>query len=80
MSAAKLAIALDERLLWQIDDLVERQIFRSRAAAVEEAVAEKLARLSESRLERECAKLDPAEEQAMADEGLAEDFAAWPEY
>ena len=28
----------------------------------------------------ECAKLDPKLEQAMAEEGLSEDFAAWPKY
>jgi hypothetical protein len=39
-----------------------------------------LERLDRSRLARECAKLSPKEEQEMADEGLSEDFAEWPEY
>ncbi len=41
---------------------------------------EKLERLDRSRLARECAKLDPALEQRLADEGLAADFEEWPEY
>lgn len=32
------------------------------------------------RLEREAAKLDPVEEQAMADMGLAAEAAQWPPY
>jgi len=47
---------------------------------IEEAVAEKLARLEKSRLAQECAKLDPAFEKALAEEGLSEDLAEWPEY
>jgi hypothetical protein len=31
-------------------------------------------------LAEECAKLDPAFEKAMADEGLTEDLSQWPEY
>jgi hypothetical protein len=43
-------------------------------------VAEKLARLEKSRLAQECAKLDPTFEKALAEEGLSEDLAEWPEY
>jgi hypothetical protein len=31
-------------------------------------------------LARECAKLDPKEERALADEGLSADRDSWPEY
>jgi hypothetical protein len=41
---------------------------------------EKVARLQKSRLARECAKLDPAEEQALADTGLRADSELWPPY
>jgi hypothetical protein len=44
---------------------------------VESALAEKLARLARTRLAEETAKLDPAEERRLADEGLAD---GWPEY
>ena len=34
----------------------------------------------QNRLLLACLKLDPEEEQAMAEEGMAEDFKEWPEY
>lgn len=71
MSAAQVAVSMDDRLLRRLDSLVERAVFRSRSEAIQKAVAEKLARLDRSRLARECAKLLPAEEQAMAEEGIA---------
>ena len=71
---------MDDRLLRRLDDLVERAIFRSRSEAIQKAVAEKLARLDRSRLARECAKLSTAEEQEMAEEGIAKDAGEWPEY
>jgi hypothetical protein len=43
-------------------------------------VAEKIKRLSKARLARECAKLDPKEERALAEEGLAGSTDTWPEY
>jgi hypothetical protein len=39
----------------------------------------KLARLARTRLAEESAKLDPAEERRLADEGLAAAGDAWPE-
>lgn len=33
-----------------------------------------------TRLEEECAKLDPNEEQALAEEGITQDAAEWPPY
>jgi len=80
MSVAKVAVSMDDRLLRRLDDLVERAVFRSRSEAIQKAVAEKLARLDRSRLARECAKLSTAEEQEMAEEGIAKDAGEWPEY
>lgn len=80
MGRSKVAISLDERTLNRLDKLVQKQVFPSRSQAIEEAVAEKLARLERSRLAQECAKLDPAFEKALAEEGLSEDLAKWPEY
>jgi metal-responsive CopG/Arc/MetJ family transcriptional regulator len=57
-------------LLRQLDNLVKRKVFRSRSEGIQKAVAEKLARTDRSRFERECAKLSPAEEQEMAEEGM----------
>ena len=42
--------------------------------------AEKLERLERSRLARECAKLDPIFEKGLAEEGVSQDLAEWPEY
>ncbi|WHZ29064.1 MAG: Programmed cell death antitoxin YdcD [Nitrospira sp.] len=80
MAKSKVAISLDESTLGRIDKLVEKAAFTSRSQAIQEAVEEKLARLNRSRLARECAKLDPAFEKALAEEGLSKDAAEWPEY
>ena len=80
MGRSKVAISLDERTLNRLDKLVQKRVFPSRSQAIEEAVAEKLGRLEKSRLAQECAKLDPVFEKALAEEGLSEDLAEWPEY
>lgn len=80
MGRSKVAISLDESTLNRLDKLVQKQVFPNRSQAIQEAVAEKLARLERSRLAQECAKLDPAFEKALAEEGLSEDLAKWPEY
>jgi metal-responsive CopG/Arc/MetJ family transcriptional regulator len=80
MARCKIAVSLDEQTLQQLDRLVAEAVFPSRSQAIQMAVQEKLARLDQGRLARECAKLDPAFEKALAEEGLAEDASAWPEY
>jgi metal-responsive CopG/Arc/MetJ family transcriptional regulator len=80
MARSKVAISLDESTLDRLDQLVKKRVFPNRSQAIEEAVAEKLARLERSRLAQECAKLDPAFEKALAEEGLSQDLAEWPEY
>lgn len=80
MPRAKVAISLDEGTLARLDLLVRQDVFPSRSRAIEEAVSEKLERLERSRLARECEKLDPQLEKALAEEGMAEDLAEWPVY
>jgi len=80
MPRSKVAISLDESTLERLDHLVESAVFPNRSQAIQKAVEEKLARLDRSRLARECAKLDPVFEKALAEEGLSEDCAEWPEY
>jgi Arc/MetJ-type ribon-helix-helix transcriptional regulator len=80
MPKAKVALTLDADLLDRVDQLVARNRFKNRSQAIETALAEKLARLARTRLAEECAKLDPAEEQGLADEGLAATRESWPEY
>jgi Arc/MetJ-type ribon-helix-helix transcriptional regulator len=74
------ALTLDSDLLQRLDELVGRRRFRSRSQAVEAALADKLERLARTRLARESAKLNPRDEKRLADDGLAEDLASWPEY
>ena len=80
MPKTKVAITLDSELIARVDRLVNANRFPNRSQAIEIAVAEKLERLEHGRLARECAKLNPKDEQAFADEGLAIDRDAWPEY
>ena len=80
MGKAKIAITLDEQYIDQLDTFVSKHVFQNRSQAIQEAVKEKLARIRRTRLAKECAKLDPALEKAMADEGLNEDLSQWPEY
>lgn len=80
MPRTKVAISLDAATLRRVDRLVEENLFPNRSRAIEEAVSEKLERLERTRLARESAKLDPAFEKGIAEEGLSEDLTEWPEY
>lgn len=80
MPKTKVAITLDAQLLDRVDELVAQRQFRNRSQAIETALAEKLARARRTRLARESAKLDPEDEKALAEEGLAGNSDAWPEY
>jgi transcriptional regulator, CopG family len=80
MAASKIAITIDQNLLYRLDSLVKSQRFTNRSRAIQEAVAEKLARIERSRLAQECAKLDPKFEQEMAEEGFTAEMDEWPEY
>lgn len=80
MAASKIAITIDDNLLKQLDMMVESKVYPNRSKAIQEAVADKLQRLKKIRLAQECAKLDPHDEQRMAEEGLSREMDAWPEY
>jgi metal-responsive CopG/Arc/MetJ family transcriptional regulator len=80
MSAAKVAITIEENLLSKVDRLVKAHVFPNRSRAIQEAVSDKLARLDHKRLAKECSKLDKSFEQAMAEEGLNSEVDSWPEY
>ena len=62
---------LDEAIL---ADYLKRPRKRRRSRAIQDGVAEKLARIERSRLAAECAKLDPEFEKALADEGLGREL------
>ena len=80
MSKTKVAVTLETRTLRRLDRLVREARYPNRSQAIQAAVAFELERLERRRLAEECAKLDPAAERALAEEGLGEDAAAWPEY
>jgi metal-responsive CopG/Arc/MetJ family transcriptional regulator len=80
MNIAKVAISLDQKILTRLDRLVRSRVYPNRSKAIQSAIEEKLQRLDRGRFERECAKLDPKEEKAMAEEGMAEDSEQWPKY
>jgi len=71
---------MDQETLKQLDRLVAQGVFPSRSRAIQQAVQDRLVRMSRDRLARECAKLDPAAESQMAEEGLAGEVGQWPEY
>lgn len=80
MPKTKIAVTLESSLLDEVDALVRQHRFANRSQAIEAAVGEQLTRLRRTRLAEACAQLDPAEEQALAEEGMGLDSAAWPEY
>lgn len=80
MATTKVAVTIDTALLAELDQLVAQQVFPNRSKAFQVALADTLARRRRSRLAQECAKLDPQEEQAMAEEGMQLELTAWPQY
>ena len=77
MSAAKIAITLDERLLGMVDRWVKQGRYPNRSKAIQAALREKMERWQRTRLAEELAKLERAEERALADERFAGE--AWPQ-
>ena len=77
MGAAKVAITLDERLLRMVDRWVQQGRYPSRSQAIQSALREKVERWKRTRLADELARLNRAEEQALADERI--DGESWLE-
>ncbi len=80
MSVAKVTISIESNLLKKLDRLVKERVFSNRSQAVQLAVEEKVSRLDSNRLARECANLNKAEEQNLADLGLSGEVEEWLEY
>jgi Arc/MetJ-type ribon-helix-helix transcriptional regulator len=80
MPKLKVAVTLERRLLDELDALVEADEYPNRSQAIEAALADALDRRAQTRLAAECAKLDPDEERALAEEGMGVEASAWPEY
>ena len=77
---ARVAVSLDQALLRKVDELVKARVFESRSQAIRKAIEEKIRKIDRRRLARECAKLVPKCERTFAEEGMAEEAVAWPEY
>lgn len=75
VSAARVAITIEEDLLRRLDRVVQKTSYPSRSRMIQEAVEEKLTRMDRSRLARECAKLDQDEERRMAEHGLSTEIS-----
>jgi len=80
VAKAKVAVTISSELLEELDELVARKEFPNRSQAIEAAVAEKLIRLAGTRLARESAKLDAAQEHEFAEEGMESELGTWPAY
>ena len=80
METTKVAISINRQTLNRLDRLVKNRVFANRSRAIQEAVEEKINRLERTRLAEECAKLDAAAEQSMAEQSLSEELTQWPEY
>ena len=80
MAASKIAITTDDDILSRLDLLVQSNVFPNRSKAIQEAIEDKLIRLDRKRLAQECAKLDRAFEQTLAEEGLSSELEEWPRY
>ena len=71
MARAKIAISLDVNTLDRLDELLRQDVYPNRSRAIEAMVREELLRPERGRLARECAKLDPTFETALAEEGMS---------
>jgi Arc/MetJ-type ribon-helix-helix transcriptional regulator len=79
IATAKGAVSIDEQLLREVDRWVAEGAFASRSRAVQTALALLKERRTDQAFLEDLAKLDPAEERALADEFLTGE-TAWPEY
>jgi len=68
MATAKVAITLDEGVLRTVDGWVKQGRYPNRSQAIQAALREKMERWKRTRLAEELAKLDVAEERALAEE------------
>ncbi len=80
MPKQKVAITLERHILDEVDRLVADKEYPSRSQAIETALIEALERRARTRLARECARLDPVEERALAEEGFGHEGVEWPAY
>jgi len=73
----KIAVTLDRRAVADLDRWVKDGKYPNRSRALQSAVDLLTEREKRTRLARELAKLDPHEEEQLAEQGLGD---SWPEY
>jgi metal-responsive CopG/Arc/MetJ family transcriptional regulator len=78
MAARRITITVGEDVLREVDRWVAERCYPNRSRAIQAALEERSRRFRARRLAAEAAKLDPAEEQALAEEGLGDE--SWPAY
>lgn len=78
MHKAKVAITLEQPLLKLVDRWVTQRRFASRSQVIQVALREKAEHWQHTRLAEEVKKLNPKDEQALAEENFSGE--AWPEY
>lgn len=66
----KVTATVSDTLLAQLDALIAAQVYASRSAAIEAALTALLRTRMDAHIEAEAAKLEPYQEQQLADEGL----------
>lgn len=77
---AKIAITIDASLLLRLDSLIKKKHYKNRSQAIQTVVQAQVEKFEHRRLAAECDKLDVANEQALTEEGLTQDFTEWPDY
>lgn len=80
MSTAKIAITLEKDFLKEIDRWVSEGRYPSRSKVIQETLKEKITNWRRKRLIEEVSKLNPKEEQAMAEEAISSGNEIWDEY
>jgi Arc/MetJ-type ribon-helix-helix transcriptional regulator len=74
----KIAVTLESKSVADLDRWVREGRYPNRSRALQSAVDLLVERDKRSRLVRELKKLDPSEEQRLAEEGLGDN--SWPAY
>lgn len=78
MPKEKVTVTIGKGLLRRLDRLVAEAQYPNRSSAVEEVLRKQFAKVDRARLAREAARLDPAYERTLADEGMAGDSFCSP--
>ena len=80
MATKKIAITLEENLLDKVNFLVSEGLYPSRSKLIQESLKEKMSNWKRKRLMTELSKLNPKEEQSIADEDISAGNEIWDKY